>query len=149
MIFVLGGTGSWVGAIIFFGLLLLLGAFIAVMAAMCVVGPFLALHDWAIGKPGYQKFAKHIPGYMDWIERRLPEKKREREEAAAKRAEMQRETHSQWVVTRDVFKSRCERGANGLTPRDFENWLRKHPEPYDPDAHGDNGTAADVSRDEG
>ena len=72
MIFVLGGTGSWVGAIIFFGLLLLIGGYIAMIAAMCVVGPFLALHDWAIGKPGYQKFARHIPGYMDWIEKRLP-----------------------------------------------------------------------------
>ena len=149
MIFVLGGTGSWVGAIIFFGLLLLLGAFIAVMAVMCVVGPFLALHDWAIGKPGYQRFAKHIPGYMDWIERRLPEKKREREEAAAKRIEAQREAHSQWVWARDFQKDLCETGIAGRTPRDFEEWLRRYPEPYDPDAHGDNGTAADVSRDDG
>ena len=133
MIFVLGGTGSWVGAIIFFGLLLLIGGYIAMIAAMCVVGPFLALHNWAIGKPGYQKFARHIPGYMDWIERRLQSNREEREKAAAKRLERQRDAHSRWVLLNDVSLSRCERGCDGLTMRDYEIWLRKHPEPYDPD----------------
>ena len=119
MIFVLGGTGSWVGAIIFFGLLLLIGGYIAMIAAMCVVGPFLALHNWAIGKPGYQKFARHIPGYMDWIERRR---------------QKQREEHAEWKAARDKYLEGYWWRLDRPDAEDFiKQYDMKHPEPYDPD----------------
>lgn len=120
MIFVLGGTGSWVGAIIFFGLLLLIGGYIAMIAAMCVVGPFLALHNWAIGKPGYQKFARHIPGYMDWIERH---RQKQREEYAEWKREFDEKTA--WYERRHLNPV--------LLDEEIRRWERKHPRPYDPD----------------
>ncbi len=120
MIFVLGGSGSWVGAIIFFGLLLLIGGFIAMMAVMCAVGPFLALHEWAIGKPGYQKFASHIPGYLEWIEKRRQE---------------QRKEHAEWKRAYDEEFGWYER--MGYDPdvlaEKIRRWKQKHPEPHDPD----------------
>lgn len=119
MIFVLGASGSWVGAIIFFGLLLLIGGYIAMIAAMCVVGPFLALHNWAIGKPAYQRFARHIPGYMDWIERRR---------------QSQREEHAEWKAARDKYLKLHPWNLMQPTAEDFiRRYDMKHPEPYDPD----------------
>ena len=131
-IVIFGASSYLAGGLILAAVIILVLGYAAMFATMCAVGPFLALHNWLIGKDWYQRFAGKIPGYLGWIQRRRQE---------------QRDEHAQWKRERDEYieHNRYSRCLDYL----IEEYDKKHREPYDPDAHGDNGTAADVSRDEG